>query len=60
MAVAVFVKELFGEEFDLTGPQALDHALVAQKITRVIGREIAYHAIDEIATLQGARQSADA
>ena len=56
-AAAVFVKELFGEEFDLTGPQALDHVQVAQKITRVVGREITYQPVDEVAMLQGARKS---
>jgi uncharacterized protein YbjT (DUF2867 family) len=57
VAVMAFVQELFAEQFDLTGPLALDHTQVAQKITRVVGREIVYEPVDEIAMLRGARES---
>ena len=55
VAAAAFEKELFGAEFNLTGPAALDHAQVANIISEVCGRKIQYHALSEEAMLQGAR-----
>ncbi len=59
VVAATFTREheRYGEAFDLTGPQALDHTQVAQKISKVVGREITYHAIDEAALLQRAREA---
>jgi uncharacterized protein YbjT (DUF2867 family) len=55
VAAAAFEKELFGAEFNLTGPAALDHAQVTNIISEVCGRKIQYHALSEEAMLQGAR-----
>jgi uncharacterized protein YbjT (DUF2867 family) len=55
VAAAAFEKELFGAEFNLTGPAALDHAQVSNIISEVCGRKIQYHALSEEAMLQGAR-----
>lgn len=55
VAAAAFEKELFGAEFNLTGPVALDHAQVTHIISEVCGRKIQYHALSEEAMLQGAR-----
>jgi uncharacterized protein YbjT (DUF2867 family) len=44
-----------GSEYNLTGPEALDHDKVARIISEISGRQIAYHALSEEAMLQGAR-----
>jgi uncharacterized protein YbjT (DUF2867 family) len=41
--VAAFRTPLAGREFDLTGPEALDHAEIAKVIGEVSGRRVAYH-----------------
>ena len=43
-------------EYDLTGPEALDHAEVAKIVTEATGRPVTYHAIEESAMIDGARQ----
>jgi uncharacterized protein YbjT (DUF2867 family) len=56
VAVA-FAAQHYGKEYNLTGPEALDHTQVARMITQAIGREVAYHALSEEAMLQGARDN---
>jgi uncharacterized protein YbjT (DUF2867 family) len=55
VAAAAFEKELLGNEYNLTGPEALDHDKVARIISEISGRRIEYHALPEEAMLQGAR-----
>ena len=55
VAAAAFEKELLGSEYNLTGPEALDHDKVARIISEISGRRIQYHALSEEAMLQGAR-----
>jgi uncharacterized protein YbjT (DUF2867 family) len=56
VAAVVFLQRLSGEEYNLTGREALDHARVAAKISKVAGRTITYHLVDEETMLQGARE----
>lgn len=44
-------------EYNLTGPEALDHHEVAKIISDASGREIAYHSLTEEEMLEGARSS---
>jgi uncharacterized protein YbjT (DUF2867 family) len=53
--VAAFKTPLTGREFDLTGPEALDHTAVAKIIGDVSGRPVAYHALTEEQMTAGAR-----
>lgn len=53
--VAAFQTPLKGREFDLTGPEALDHTEVAKIIADVSGRPVAYHALTEEQMTSGAR-----
>ena len=55
VAAVAFVERLSGEEYNLTGREALSHAQVAEKISRAVGRTITYHPLDEETMLQGAR-----
>ncbi len=55
VAAKVFAAGPQGKEYNLTGPEALDHTQVAAILSRTIGREIRYHALSEDAMLQGAR-----
>ncbi len=55
VVAVVFQKGLVGKEYNLTGPEALDHATVAGIISRVAGRTVAYHALSEEAMFQGLR-----
>ena len=55
VAAAAFEKEHFGMAYNLTGPAALDHSQVAKIISEASGRRIQYHALNEEAMLQGAR-----
>jgi uncharacterized protein YbjT (DUF2867 family) len=57
VVVAVFQRNLAGQEFDLTGPEALDHTEVARIIAQVSGRPVAYHALTEEQMAAGARSS---
>jgi len=54
VAVA-FRKGLASREFNLTGPEALDHAAVAALISKVSGRRITYQSIPEEAMLSSLR-----
>ncbi len=45
------------KEYNLTGPEALDHYEVAQTISDVSGREVTYHSLTEDAMLEGARSA---
>jgi len=56
-ATVAFAAQHYGKEYNLTGPEALDHTQVARMITQAIGREVAYHALSEEAMLQGARDN---
>jgi uncharacterized protein YbjT (DUF2867 family) len=55
VAVAAFQKRLTGQEFDLTGPEALDHREVARIISAASGRAVTYHSITEAQMIAGAR-----
>jgi uncharacterized protein YbjT (DUF2867 family) len=55
VAAAAFEKELFGAEYNLTGPAALDHSQAAKIISEASGRKVEYHPLTEEAMLQGAR-----
>jgi len=55
VVVAALQKSLTGKEFDLTGPEALDHTEAATIITEVSGRSVAYHSLTEQQMLDGAR-----
>lgn len=54
-ALAAFRKPLTGQEFDLTGPEALDHSQAAAIISEVSGRPVAYHPLTEEQMVEGAR-----
>ncbi len=53
--VSAFERNLTGQEYDLTGPEALDHAEVARIISSVSGRAIEYRPLTEEEMLAGAR-----
>jgi uncharacterized protein YbjT (DUF2867 family) len=55
VAAVAFVKGLASKEYNLTGPEALDHTAVAAIISKVSGKTIAYQAIPEDAMLNGMR-----
>jgi uncharacterized protein YbjT (DUF2867 family) len=57
IVVAALLQSLSGREIDLSGPAALDHADVAQIISRASGRTVVYHALTEEQMLEGARAS---
>jgi uncharacterized protein YbjT (DUF2867 family) len=53
--VAAFRTPLTGREFDLTGPEALDHTEIAKIIAEVSARPVVYHALTEEQMTAGAR-----
>lgn len=53
--LAAIQKPLTGQEFDLTGPEPLDHAEVARIISNASGRPVTYHSLTEEQMLAGAR-----
>lgn len=57
VAVAAFNGGHLGRAYNLTGPEALDHAEVARLISQVTGRTIDYQAIPEEEMLRGAMQN---
>jgi uncharacterized protein YbjT (DUF2867 family) len=57
VAAQAFQNERYAMAYNLTGPEALDHAEVARIISVVSGREVTYHALSETAMLQGARDN---
>ena len=57
VAATAFARGLASKEYNLTGPEALDHAAVAAIISKVAGRPIAYQPIPEEAMLKGMRNT---
>jgi len=57
VAAVAFMNKHYGRQYNLTGPEALDHAQVAEMIGKAIGKEVVYHALTEDAMLQGARDN---
>lgn len=55
VAATAFATELASNEYNLTGPEALDHTAVAAIISKVSGKQINYQAIPEEAMLSGLR-----
>jgi uncharacterized protein YbjT (DUF2867 family) len=55
VAATAFAEKLYGKEYNLTGPDALDHTEVARIISNALGKDITYDALDEEAMLKGAR-----
>jgi len=55
VTAAAFEKKLYGNAYNLTGPDALDHAQAARMISEVSGKTVRYHSLTEEAMLQGAR-----
>lgn len=56
-AASAFQKRLFGKEYSLTGPEALDHTTAASILSKVTGKSIAYHPLTEDAMFKGLRDS---
>ncbi|MES0884008.1 NAD(P)H-binding protein [Roseibium sp. SCP14] len=54
-AARAFRHKLYGREFNLSGPEAIDHADVARMISEYSGKDIQYQAISEDDMLDGAR-----
>jgi uncharacterized protein YbjT (DUF2867 family) len=54
-ALVAFQKPLSGQELDLTGPAALDHAEAAAIISEASGRPVKYHSITGEQMVAGAR-----
>jgi uncharacterized protein YbjT (DUF2867 family) len=55
VAAVAFKAGLVGQEYTLTGPEALDHTAVTALISQATGKPVAYHAIPEEAMLAGMR-----
>ncbi len=55
-ALAAFERGVTGE-FDLTGPEALDHTEAARAIGEASGRPVTYHALTEEQMVAGAREA---
>lgn len=55
VAAAAFDKRLVSKEYNLTGPEALDHTSVAALISKASGRTVTYQAIPDEAMLKGLR-----
>ena len=53
--VSAFENSLTGKEYNLTGPEALDHTTVANIISKIAGKPVTYHALPEEAMLQSMR-----
>jgi uncharacterized protein YbjT (DUF2867 family) len=56
VAMKSFSEAHYGKEYNLTGPEALDHTQVAKIISDAIDRTVTYHALPQEAMLQGARE----
>lgn len=54
VAAEAFSSSHFGREYNLTGPEALDHTEVALLISRALRRRISYHPISEEEMIEGA------
>lgn len=57
VVATAFGQKLMGQEYHLTGPEALDHAQAAKLISEALGQAVVYHALPEEAMLQGARDN---
>lgn len=57
VAAHAFQHKRFGIEYNLTGPDALDHTEVAKIISENSGKDVRYHALKEEEMLQGARDN---
>jgi uncharacterized protein YbjT (DUF2867 family) len=57
VAASAFQRELCGKEYNLTGPEALDHATAASVLSTATGKTITYHPLTEEAMFQGMRQN---
>ena len=57
VAATAFLKGLASKEYNLTGPEALDHTAVATILSKASGKKITYQAIPEDAMLSGMRGS---
>jgi len=55
VAAAALAGTHAGCEYNLTGPEALDHGQVARMISEATGKQITYQALPEMIMLQGAR-----
>jgi uncharacterized protein YbjT (DUF2867 family) len=56
VTVSAFAEGHYGAEYNLTGPEALDHSQVAGMISEITGKTISYPALPEEAMLAGARE----
>lgn len=56
-AAIAFQQKHYGKEYNLTGPDALDHTQVAAMISEVAGKQVQYHSLGENEMLQGARDN---
>ncbi len=56
-AAAAFDLGLVSKEYNVTGPEALNHTSVAATISKVSGRAVVYQAIPEEAMLKGLRDT---
>lgn len=54
---SAFQNCLFGKEYNLTGPEALDHLTAASILTKVTGKSITYHPLTEQAMFKGLRDN---
>lgn len=54
-AAVAFTEKLYGKEYNLTGPESLDHGQVAEIISKALGKKIVYNPIPEEMMLQGIR-----
>jgi uncharacterized protein YbjT (DUF2867 family) len=57
VAATVFAKALTAKEYNLTGPEALDHTQVAAIISKVSSKRVTYQAIPEETMLNSLRAS---
>lgn len=57
VAALAFEQQHFGMEYNLTGPEALDHAQTATIISEIYGQKVQYHPLSEEEMLQGARDN---
>jgi uncharacterized protein YbjT (DUF2867 family) len=55
VAKTAFLKGLTPREYNLTGPEALDHTAVASVLSKASGKKIAYQPIPEEAMFSGMR-----
>ncbi|MEW6349426.1 MAG: SDR family oxidoreductase [Thermodesulfobacteriota bacterium] len=54
---AAFAEKHYGKEYNLTGPQALDHVEVAAIVGEAAGRQVTYHSLTEDEMLKAVRES---